>query len=70
VFIDKKPYPAQAPRMQEVLDPRIVERIEPIPLPPAPEPPAPAKDGDEERDGKSTPAKKSLQAPPGGGKAE
>ena len=70
VFIDKKPYPARDPRMQEVLDPRIVERFEPIPLPPAPEPPAPAKDGDEERDGKSTPAKKSLQAPPGGGKAE
>ena len=37
VFIDKRPYPARDPRVQGVLDPRIVERYEPIPLPPAPE---------------------------------
>lgn len=36
VFIDKRPYPAREPRMQGVLEPRIVERYEPIPLPPAP----------------------------------
>jgi hypothetical protein len=44
VFIDKRPYPARNPRVQGVLDPRIVERYEPIPLPPAApvEPPAPA----------------------------
>ncbi len=42
VFIDKRPYPARDPRVQGVLDPRIVERYEPVPLPPpAPvEPPA------------------------------
>jgi hypothetical protein len=34
VFIDKRPYPARNPRVQGVLDPRIVERYEPIPLPP------------------------------------
>lgn len=39
VFIDKRPYPARDPRVQGVLDPRIVERYEPIPLPP----PAPAE---------------------------
>jgi hypothetical protein len=39
VFIDKRPYPARNPRVQGVLDPRIVERYEPIPLPP----PAPAE---------------------------
>ncbi len=33
VFIDKRPYPARDPRMQGVLDPRIVERYEPVPLP-------------------------------------
>lgn len=38
VFIDKRPYPARDPRVQDVLDPRIVERYEPVPLPP----PAPA----------------------------
>jgi hypothetical protein len=40
VFIDKRPYPARDPRMQGVLDPRIVERYEPIALPPAPPPKA------------------------------
>jgi hypothetical protein len=70
VFIDKRPYPARDPRMQEVLDPRIVERFEPIPLPPAPEAPAPAKDDDGERGGKITPAKKGPPAPPKGGKEE
>ena len=39
VFIDKRPYPARNPRVQGVLDPRIVERYEPVPLPP----PAPAE---------------------------
>ena len=39
VFIDKRPYPARDPRVQGVLDPRIVERYEPVPLPP----PAPAE---------------------------
>lgn len=33
VFIDKQPYPARDPRMQGVIEPRIVERYEPIPLP-------------------------------------
>ena len=36
VFIDKRPYPARDPRMQGVLEPKIVERYEPVPLPPAP----------------------------------
>ncbi len=40
VFIDKRPYPARDPRMQGVLEPKIVERYEPIPLPP---PAAPAE---------------------------
>jgi hypothetical protein len=70
VFIDKRPYPARDPRMQGALEPGIVERFEPIPLPPAPEAPAPSKDDDEERGGKSAPARKSPAAPPKGGKAE
>jgi hypothetical protein len=67
VFIDKRPYPARDPRMQGVLDPRIVERYEPVPLPPAP---APA--GDEEAADRPRPAaaKNGPAAPPGGGKAE
>ncbi len=41
VFIDKRPYPTRDPRVQGVLEPRIVERFEPIPLPPAPPAAAP-----------------------------
>lgn len=70
VFIDKRPYPARDPRVQGVLEPRIVERFEPIPLPPVPEAPAPAKDDDEERGAKNAPPKKGPPAPPKGGKAE
>jgi len=38
VFIDKRPYPARDPHMQGVLEPKIVERYEPVPLPPPPPP--------------------------------
>lgn len=36
VFLDKRPYRARSGRMQGLLEPRIVERYEPIPLPPEP----------------------------------
>ncbi len=36
VFLDKQPYPVTNPRIQQMLDPRIVERYEPLPLPPEP----------------------------------
>lgn len=64
VFIDKRPYPARDPRMQGVLEPRIVERYEPIPLPPPP-----AGEG-EAGSTKAAPAKKDAAAPPKGGKEE
>lgn len=70
VFIDKRPYPARDPRVQELLDPRIVERFEPLPLPPAPAAPAPVKGDEEERVGKTTPAGKGPPPPPKGGKEE
>ncbi|NJD30063.1 MAG: hypothetical protein FIA92_17485 [Chloroflexi bacterium] len=67
VFIDKRPYPARDPRMQGVLEPKIVERYEPVPLPTLPAPPP-----SEEAPGvaKATPAKKEPATPPKGGKAE
>jgi hypothetical protein len=67
VFIDKRPYPARDPRMQGVLEPRIVERYEPIPLPP----PTAAPAGEEPGEGaKVGPAKKEPRSPSQGGKAE
>lgn len=39
VFIDKQPVPVRNPRLERRLDPRVVERYEPLP---PPEPPAPA----------------------------
>ena len=67
VFIDKRPYPARDPHMQRVLEPKIVERYEPVPLPPLPAPPA----GEEMTpSAKAAPAKKEPASPPKGGKAE
>lgn len=67
VFIDKRPYPARDPRMQRVLEPKIVERYEPVSLPPLPAPPA----GEETTpSAKAAPAKKEPASPPKGGKAE
>lgn len=37
VFLDKQPYPARDPRIQRLLDPRIVERYEPLPPPEPPQ---------------------------------
>lgn len=34
VFLDKQPYPSRNERVQRLLEPTIVERYEPIPLPP------------------------------------
>jgi len=67
VFIDKRPYPARDPRVQGVLEPKIVERYEPVPLPPLPAAPA----GEEApSSAKVAPAKKEAAIPPKGGKAE
>jgi hypothetical protein len=66
VFIDKRPYPARDSRMQGVLEPKIVERYEPIPLPPPVA--APAEEPGE--NAKAGPAKKESRSPPQGGKAE
>ena len=35
VFIDKRAYPARDPRMQGAIEPRIIQRYEPHPLPPS-----------------------------------
>ena len=40
VFIDKQPVPVRNPRLERRLDPRVVERYEPLPLP---EPPPPVE---------------------------
>lgn len=64
VFLDKQPYPAANPRIQKLLEPRIVERYEPIPLPPEPAPPSPPTEGDGSRSAKpAEPAK--APVPPG-----
>ena len=35
VFIDKRAYPARDPRVQDAIEPRIIQRYEPHPLPPS-----------------------------------
>ena len=72
VFIDKRPYPARDPRVQGVLDPRIVERYEPIPLPPAPEPAAPTQPDPAKSEAEKAPESKAesggppaIKLPPG-----
>lgn len=35
VFIDKRAYPVRDPRMQGAIEPRIIQRYEPHPLPPS-----------------------------------
>ena len=68
VFLDKRPYPARDGRMQELLEPRIIERYEPIPLPP---PPAPAADDEEPKAAaKTAPPTKTPGASPKGAKEE
>lgn len=68
VFIDKRPYPARDPRVQGVLEPRIVERFEPIPLPPAPtetlKPEGPASSPDGKAKGEPALRAKGPLAPP------
>ena len=67
VFIDKRAYPARDPRMQGAIEPRIIQRFEPYPLPP----PVPAPPGEEATPApKAAPAKKEPVTPPKGGKAE
>ncbi len=39
VFIDKRPYATRSPKLQGLLEPRIIDRYEPLP-PPEPAPPA------------------------------
>lgn len=72
VFIDKRPYPARDPRVQGVLDPRIVERYEPVPLPPAREPAAPTQPEPAKPDAERVPESKgesggppAIRIPPG-----
>jgi hypothetical protein len=65
VFIDKRAYPARDPRMQGAIEPRIIQRYEPHPLPP----PAPADD-EAPPAARTAPAKKEPLTPPNGGKAE
>ena len=68
VFLDKQPYPARDGRMQRLLEPRIIERFEPIPLPP---PPAPPADEDEPKaDAKAVRSKKSPARPRNGNEEE
>ncbi len=43
VFIDKRAYPARDPRMQGAIEPRIIQRYEPYPLPPEATPPLDVK---------------------------
>ena len=68
VFIDKRPYSARDARMQGVIEPRIVERYEPIPLPPAPPEVTPAAASTPKPDGKPPggplPGKKAPTVPP------
>jgi len=59
VFIDKRPYRARDPRMQGVLEPKIVERYEPVPLPP----PAPVEKERAGNGGPSAAAKPEVAKP-------
>lgn len=40
VFLDKRPYPARDAKVQGMLEPRIIERYEPLPFSPPPVPAA------------------------------
>jgi hypothetical protein len=66
VFIDKRPYPASDPRMQGVIEPRIIQRYEPLPPPAPPTPPA----EEPSAAARAEPAKKKPVAPPKGSKEE
>ena len=68
VFLDKQPFPARSGRMQELIEPGIIERFEPVP--PLPEPAAPTTAKNGEGTGKPAPPKKSPVAPPKGGVEE
>ena len=68
VFLDKQPYAARGGRMQGLLEPRIIERYEPAPLPA--EPIAPAVPERRELAGKSVPPKKAPAARPRDDKEE
>ena len=70
VFLDKQPYPAWDGRMQRLLEPRIIERYEPIPLPPAPTPAPPAEEDEPNAAAKAVPPKKNPATPSKGEKED
>lgn len=71
VFLDKQPYPSRNERLQRLLEPQVIERYEPIPLPPPP-PTPPAEDEVPKRAATQTmPApNRSTAVPSKGGKEE
>jgi hypothetical protein len=76
VFIDKQPVPVRNPRLERRLEPKVVERYEPLPMPVAQTPEDEAKPigtGAKTADAKTLDAKpadsKSPQAAPGADKA-
>jgi hypothetical protein len=71
VFLDKQPYPSRSERVQKLLEPQVIERFEPIPLPPPP--PAPPGESEEPKRTAMPPApspRKPAAVPPKGGKEE
>lgn len=71
VFLDKQPYPSRNERVQQLLEPHVIERFEPFPLPPPP--PVPPKESEEPKQAAvppATSAKKPAAVPPKGGKEE
>lgn len=69
VFLDKQPFPARSGRMQRLIEPGIIERFEPIPLPPSP-PAPPADDEVRKSAAKAVPPKKRPALPRNGDKEE
>lgn len=66
VFLDKQPYRVGDGRVHDRLEPRIVDRYEPLPLPPA----AAAPPADAAKPAKGAPASNKAPAAPSPGKRE
>lgn len=68
VFLDKQPFPSRNERLQRLLEPQVIERFEPIPLPP---PAFHAEDEEPKRVATPpAPAPRKPVASPKGGKEE
>lgn len=65
-FIDKRPVPVRDPRLERRLEPRAVDRLDPLPMPAEPEPAAKPAEPAEPAKPSATSAAPPAQRPPSG----